>query len=203
MLEIRLEQVSRRFIRQEVIAPLDWQIQAGEKWSILGQNGSGKSTLLQIVSGFLSPSSGAIFWMLDGKPVNPADVYTKISLSGPYMELLEEFTLSEFLDMHFRVKPPVGGLKSPEILEKTRLQAHANKQIRFFSSGMKQRVRLVQAIVADTPLLLLDEPASNMDEAGMDWLDGLLNEFLGNRTLVVASNHHPRETRFCTQSIRL
>jgi ABC-type multidrug transport system ATPase subunit len=124
-----------------------------------------------------------------------------VSIAAPYLELIEEFTLSELIHFHFSVKKPINNLSESAILQKSGLTHAADRRISYFSSGMKQRVRLILAILSDTPLLLLDEPLSNLDSRASEWYRALLEEFGGSRTILVSSNHQEPEYFFCNRRL--
>ena len=114
--------------------------------------------------------------LLDWSGVDPDAVYAHMSLATPYLEVIEEMTLTEFLTFHQDFKPWIPGIDVPGIIDIIDLEASRDKQIRYFSSGMKQRVKLAQAIFSDTPVLLLDEPCTNFDEEGYE----LYHRLIGN-----------------------
>jgi len=116
-----------------------------------GPNGSGKSTLLQFIAGALMPSEGKIaYHNKNGESIT--EFYSLLSIAAPYLETVEEMTANEFFRVHHKFKPLVTGLTVSQILEKVGLLEAANKQIRYYSSGMKQRVKLAQAFCSDTPV---------------------------------------------------
>jgi ABC-type multidrug transport system ATPase subunit len=152
----------------------------------LGINGSGKSTLLQMLSGFLTPSEGKIIFSRNDEVIEEADRFQHVSITAPYVELIEELTLEEFLTYHFAFKKPL--LPIADIITYIGLEASAYKILSKFSSGMKQRVKLAQAICADTSVLLLDEPCTNLDTDGIALYKKMVQEFCTSRIVVVASN---------------
>lgn len=202
-LDIRIQNAGKRFNFHWIFRNLDLHMEAGSRWVFLGSNGSGKSTLLQIVAGHQSLSEGDIHWNQNGVPVLPEHLYAQLSLAAPYLELIEEFSLEEHLRFHFSVKPPIGGMRIEEILELSGLKSKANLRIGYFSSGMKQRTKLLLAILSDTPLLLLDEPLSNLDQAATQWYLDLVDRFGKGRTIIVCSNSQADEFRFCEHEIRI
>lgn len=169
---------------------------AGERWAILGPNGSGKSTLLKVLSGHLTPSKGDIFFENQGVKIREESIYKKISYAAPYIELIEEFTLEEVLRFHGKLKPFLPGFSPASIYELLALPRSRQKEIRFFSSGMKQRLKLALAVCSDTPVLLLDEPATNLDVQGVEWYKNLISEYAAERLVVIASND-PHDAAFC------
>lgn len=167
----------------------------------MGPNGSGKSTLLQILSGFLSPGSGsALSFYRQDKLIEDAERHQVVALAAPYLELIEELTLLEFLNYHFTFKNSILPIK--DMLQVVGLEAHANKYIRQFSSGMKQRVKLMQCIFSDTPVVLLDEPCTNLDQDGVQLYQRMIQEYTTNRLVIVASND-PQEYGFCKLQLRM
>lgn len=187
-MRIELEKVAKRYRREWILRKVDLTIETGKKYAIEGPNGSGKSTLLRILSGHLTPSKGKIRHLLDGKAVDEDQIYRYLSYAAPYIELIEELTLAEALRFHRRFKPLLSGLDDQFILELLSLPGTSSKLVRHFSSGMKQRLKLALAVCSDTPLLLLDEPTTNLDQQGIEWYLSLIDRFAGNRTVIVASN---------------
>ena len=199
-MKIELENIGRRFNREWIFKQVNYQFIQGESYAILGPNGSGKSTFLQVLAGNLSPSSGNLKYSLHNTDLEVGKVYEHLSLAAPYLELIEEFTLRELIAYHFKFKSPVQGWDADRIIELLRLQQSDNKEIRYFSSGMKQRTKLVLACCADTPLLFLDEPTSNLDAQGIEWYHGLIEEFSKQRLLIICSNQ-PQEYSFCANHL--
>lgn len=111
-------------------------------------------------------------------------------------------TLQEFLQFHIKFKPLLRGITVAEIINVTGLNASSNKQIRYYSSGMKQRVKLAQCILSDTPVVLLDEPCTNLDEQGIQLYQRLINNYCSGRLVVVSSNDK-QEYGFCTEIINI
>ncbi len=199
---IKLDKVRKRFELEWVIKDLTYTFENNKAYAILGPNGSGKSTLMQIVSGAVSPSAGSIVYSFNNKPIPVEEVFRQVSYSGPYIQLVEEMTLLEQIRFHQQFKPFRQNLQPNDILALTGLAAHANKQILNFSSGMKQRVKLALSILSDTPILLLDEPATNLDEVGLNWYLNLLAQHRSNRLVIVSSNR-PEEYGFCEERLSI
>ena len=123
-------------------------------------------------------------------------MYRSVSYAAPYIELIEEFTLEEALKFHCGLKPMLPGITPPRLYDLLSLPRTRSKEIRFFSSGMKQRVKLALAICCNTPILLLDEPATNLDVQGVEWYKNLIAEYAADRLVVIASND-PHDADFC------
>lgn len=187
-MQITLQQVSKRYRYDWIFKGIDYQFNASNRYAVTGPNGSGKSTLMKVLSGHLSPSKGAVEFMGDGEKIAPEAVYRQVSYAAPYMELIEEFTLREALVFHQQFKPFVQGRNPEDLLDLLAFPKARDKQIRHFSSGMKQRLKLALAFCSQSSLLLLDEPTTNLDKQGVDWYLHLVENFLGKRTVIVASN---------------
>ncbi|NVO19382.1 MAG: ABC transporter ATP-binding protein [Bacteroidetes bacterium] len=200
-MKIILENIGRKYNYEWIFRSLDFEFESGNAYAILGSNGSGKSTLLQIISGHLHPSTGKINYHLDGKVLEPDDFFRHVSYSGPYLELLEEFTLSEMVRFHHQFKKFRNNMDEEAVIKATTLTGSRNKPIKYFSSGMKQRVKLALAILSNTPLVLLDEPTSNLDQQGIDWFRELLLSNREDRIVIVCSNSQAAEHDFCKQEI--
>jgi len=201
-MNITLQNIGRRFNRDWIFRGIDYTFTSGQAYAILGPNGSGKSTLLQVLNASLGPSAGSINFSFQDKPVEPDQVFTHLSLAAPYLELIEEFTLSEMVDFHFKFKPYKQGINKKELVSLLNLAKSEHKLIRYFSSGMKQRLKLILAFCADTPMLMLDEPTSNLDTQGVDWYLSLVQQFAQDRLTIVCSNQE-HEYGFCSHQLNI
>ena len=200
---ITLENIGRRFNRDWIFRGIDYTFNAGESYAILGPNGSGKSTLIQVLNGSLTPSAGSInFIEGDNKPVDIEQVFQHLSLAAPYLELIEEFTLTEMIDFHFKFKAYLPGMDNEAVINLLDLPASKHKMIRYFSSGMKQRLKLALAFTADTSMLILDEPTSNLDVQGVDWYLSLIQQYAQNRLTIIGSNQQ-HEYSFCAHQLNI
>ncbi|MBK8341333.1 MAG: ABC transporter ATP-binding protein [Flavobacteriales bacterium] len=196
-MEVVVHQVTKAFGREVVLRGVSHTFASGSRTALLGPNGSGKSTLLQVVAGVLAPTSGAVSHGLNGMALDPEAVYRHVAIAAPYLGLYEDLSLREVIGFHQRFKPLLPGIGLSELARIVYLQRDLEKPVRHFSSGMKQRLKLALAILSDTPLLLLDEPCSNLDAEAVAWYGELLSQNLGARTLLVASNRQASETALC------
>lgn len=199
-MQISLSETGKRFNRDWVFRKLTLQFSSGKTYAITGPNGSGKSTLLQIIAGAVAASEGMIGYEVNHKNIEPDNVFRHLSIAAPYQELIEEMTLTEFLCFHKKFKPLLPGISISEIVSITGLEKSAEKQIRYYSSGMKQRAKLAQAFFSDTPALLLDEPCTNLDEEGIALYLKLISTYSNGRLVIVSSNDR-QEYGFCEEVI--
>lgn len=203
-MNITLHKLGRRFNHEWVFRHMDYSFSSSKKYAILGPNGSGKSTLIKVVAGQLSASEGHIDYALeDKKAVHVDDIYQHLTIAAPYVELIEEFTLSELLDFHFKFKEYLSGYDKAAIISYLGMQNAVHKAIKNFSSGMKQRVKLAVACFSKSKILLLDEPTSNLDTEGERWyLDLIRLTDLQGRLLIIGSNQE-KEYGFCDEHIHI
>jgi ABC-2 type transport system ATP-binding protein len=209
-LNISLQNTGKRFNREWIFRKFNYQFLQGKSYAITGPNGSGKSTLLQIIAGATLHSEGTIRYQQQTATTNNKQqtenekretqnakqqttnnkqselAYQQISIAAPYLELIEEMTANEFLTFHSSFKSLTKSFT--EILLAVGLEKAADKQIRYYSSGMKQRLKLAQAFFSNTSVLLLDEPTTNLDEDGIAIYKKLWKENTTNRLVIVSSN---------------
>jgi len=200
---IDIDKIGKKFRNEWIFKNLSLQLKTGDVLGITGSNGSGKSTLLQVLSGFMSVSTGSISYSYNHKHVQPDSVYELVSLASPYLVLVEDYTLREMMKFYFRFKKIANGITVDNILEESLLKQHADKQLKDFSSGMKQKVKLLLAITSDTPILLLDEPCTNLDSHVIEWYQQYLRKFSSDRLIIVCSNQVKEELFMCNKFLSI
>jgi ABC-type multidrug transport system ATPase subunit len=199
--QISLGNLGKRFNQEWIFRKLDYSFESGNAYAILGSNGSGKSTLLQIISGRMLPSEGKLDYSSNGNVISDEVIFRDVSISGPYLELIEEYTIPELLMLHTSLKPLLPGITTGKFLEILGFEKQTHKMIRYFSSGMKQRLKLGLAVLSDVGIVLLDEPCSNLDAQAMQWYKQLVEDYLGDRLVIVCSNHQEEEIGFCRHKL--
>lgn len=196
MKSIQLNNLGKRFNKDWIFQSLNYCFTKGNHYVILGKNGSGKSTLLQCIAGFTNPSKGDIVF----EAIANENIYNHISIAAPYLELIEEMTALEQIAFHQSFKGLTNDITANTLLAYTGLANASHKEIRNFSSGMKQRLKLGLAFFSNSPLLLLDEPCSNLDKEGQQLYLDLVEKVKNEKLIIVASND-PVEYQFCNQQI--
>ena len=224
-MKISLINAGKRFNRDWIFRNFNYGFTAGTAYAITGPNGSGKSTLLQVIGGAMMMSEGPVKYEVgsqqsevggrksereSGTPQSAVSIETKevfvdqafqyIAIAAPYLEVIEEMTVTEFLQFHGQFKSFLPELTIPKIIDEIGLQNAAHKQIRYYSSGMKQRVKLAQAIFSNVPCVLLDEPCTNLDATGIALYHHLIDSYCTNRLVIVSSNDE-QEYSFCKEKI--
>jgi len=199
-MQIILENLGKKFNQEKIFTNLNYELHSGHSYALVGANGSGKSTLLQIIAGFLLPSKGEVRYIAESDiPVE--EIYQYLTIATPYMDVIEEFTLLELLQFHFKFKKTLGNMSIDDIIEKCYLNDARHKYIKYFSSGMKQRLKLALAFFSEGDIVLMDEPTSNLDIKGCDWYLEQI-ELVNDKLIVIASNE-PREYDFCQNLIEI
>lgn len=199
MMLIEGKGLGMRFGKHWLFRNLDITVAHGSRIALLGPNGSGKSTLLRIIANSLNPTEGHMSFRVSPEN-NEEYFYAQYSLAAPYLELFETLSLQECVQWHFMLKKPSIGYA--EFIEIGEFEKHQHKEVGQFSSGMKQRLKLLLAFFSDTPILLLDEPTTNLDERGKALFRSLMDKCQKERAVVIASNEAD-EYYFCEQQIQI
>lgn len=199
---ISLTNTGKRYNREWIFRHCNYTFSSGKSYAITGSNGSGKSTLLQVIAGATLHNEGTVKYKNGLQTTDDVQHYYSISIAAPYLELVEEMTAKEMLAFHSKFKPFMQDLRIEDMLKIAGLENAANKQIRYFSSGMKQRLKLAQAFFSDTPVLLLDEPTTNLDADGIALYQNLISQYTKDKLVIVSSNVK-EEYGFCEEVIEI
>jgi ABC-type multidrug transport system ATPase subunit len=201
-MQISAKNLGKKFSNEWIFKNFNHTFQSGASYTFVGSNGSGKSTLLQVLSGYMPHSEGIIEYSIDNKKIEVDNFYKHLIIAAPYLELIEDFTLTELLEFHIKFKPFKNNLSIPKFIDFIELPKAKNKELKFFSSGMKQRVKLGLAFQSDCEILMLDEPTSNLDAQATDWYLRNVQEYSKNRLLFICSNQ-PAEYEFCENILNI
>lgn len=188
-LRIDARDLSKRYGRTHIVRAFTHVFAPGSVTAVSGPNGSGKSTLLRLLSGQLLPSGGTVGFSVSGKEVPEERRYRSVALTGPYLELIEELTGEELFGFHARVRGFRQNRQPADLWERLTWGRGLRRQrIASYSSGQKQRLRLLLAMATDAGAVMLDEPTSNLDAEGVAWYQRLVADWTDERTLLIASN---------------
>jgi ABC-type multidrug transport system ATPase subunit len=198
---ITLAECSKRFGERLALRKASLTVAAGETVVLLGPNGAGKSTLLRLAAGLLRPTAGSAR-INDVEAISaPKALRAGIAYAGHQPQLYRGLTARENLELHLRLHQT--SADTGALLERVGLGDRADERIDGFSRGMLQRLALARATAHQPALLLLDEPASGLDEDGRALLDDTLRAGLGVRTQLVASHDHDLAARLGVRILRL
>lgn len=202
-MHITLLDLGRRYNKEWIFRHLDYTFSLGKKYAVLGPNGSGKSTLLKVISGSLTPSEGQLTYATKEGDIPVDEIFQDLTIAAPYVELIEEYTLREMLAFHFKFKSFLDGFDMARVIDLLMLDKALDKEIRFFSSGMKQRVKLALACCSKSTIVLLDEPTSNLDSVGEAWYVKLVEETLSDDRILIVGSNQEKEYAFCDELLNI
>jgi ABC-type multidrug transport system ATPase subunit len=202
-MQITLKGIGKKYLADWIFRNIDLVISPGEKLALLGSNGSGKTTLLQLISGEVLQSEGEIRYESGNQRLAPELVYSQQVYVAPYLDMIEEYTLYENIRFFSRFKTLEESLTPDMLLQNAGLGGQGYKKLEECSSGMKQRLRLVLGFFSTSPLLLMDEPLTNLDPAGISWYQERMQGLSPGRTVVVCSNHSKAEITGCSAGFDL
>jgi len=200
---LNLINIAKKFKKDWIFRNVNYQFEIPGTYVIKGSNGSGKSTLLKLISSYLSASEGAQELILNSKDISIEDWSKHIAYAAPYFELIEDMYLDEFVEFYIKFKPLRNGISKNDLIKIAYLEASRGKQIKNFSSGMKQRLKLALAWLSDVSIILLDEPTSNLDKKGIEWYKNLATKYAEDKLVIVCSNNIPDEFFFCKHSLNI
>lgn len=201
-MDINFQAVSKRFAYEWIFKKLDYTIDSGDHLGIIGPNGSGKSTLLRVLLGTIDPSQGKVSYSINKKKLPVVEVFQHISFAAPYMGIPDNLTIQESLRFHFKFRSLLEGLTIDEIPELAYLSNNKHKLIRQYSSGMQQRYKLALSICTHSNILVLDEPTTNLDDQGKEWFHDMISRYLGDRTLIIATNEK-EDLKMCSKFLNI
>ncbi|MAY84711.1 MAG: ABC transporter ATP-binding protein [Flavobacteriales bacterium] len=201
-MQITLHDIGKRFGKHWLFKGISAEFKSGDRIGITGINGSGKSTFLQIAAGISIPSEGKVEY--DGEKLKSADdLAGQLAMISPYMDVPEQLKLEELYHFHSRFIPMSAEMDLEKFTEITLLKGKESHLVKSFSSGMKQRLKLGLAFLSKARILMLDEPCSNLDEAGKSLYKELLMDYSNDRLILIASNEAETELLNTTQRIDL
>ncbi len=191
-LQITTQDLGKRFNREWIFRNLNFNFLSGNTYAITGPNGSGKSTLLHVLWGQVPASAGTILYAQGDKEISIDQIHQHITIAAPYMELIEELTLFEHLQFHFKLKKSRYNMSIENMLERMNLIQSKDKYISHFSSGMRQRLKLALAFFTEADIVFLDEPGTNLDSQAFAWYIKELQS-LPRETFVFIASNQPAE----------
>ncbi|MFA6542639.1 MAG: ABC transporter ATP-binding protein [Bacteroidota bacterium] len=188
-LTLKVENVARVFARKTLFEGITFKISSGQSFAVTGKNGSGKSTLVKILCGLMTSSRGTIQYTVDNAVVPIDELFPHIGLVSPYLNMYDEFSGEENLQLFAKIRGiPVDQKYIDELLQRCTIYEHRKKEVRYYSSGMKQRLKYCAALLHRPVLLYLDEPSANLDEQGIGVVREVMQEQKQNGSLIFATN---------------
>lgn len=195
MIQLHLENVSKRFGHRAVLQNVCARVEHGEALVVTGHNGSGKSTLLTVIAGLLRADKGHIRLLEDGVEIPREEHRRALGLVAPDLTLYPELTALENLEFFERVRSlAVDRSLNESLLDRVGLHGRGRDLVGTFSSGMRVRLKYAVALQSQPRVLLLDEPTAMLDVGGVEVVERIIAEQRERGVLVLATND-PQETR--------
>lgn len=196
---IEADDIAKRYNRQTLFQHLDFSIETGHSLAITGPNGSGKTTLLEIIATLRRPSAGSVQYFVNGIEIEKREILNVVGFQSPRSNPYSELTGLENIQF---IGSDVGDAVIDDLLFQFSLYEHRNKQVKFYSSGMKQRLKLLLTVLFNPPIIILDEPGMNLDSAGKNIFFAYLESVRRSRIILIATNEMS-ESDWCTVRIDL
>ncbi len=204
MASLVVEQVGHYFGSLLLFRRLSFTMEGGESLAVTGANGAGKSTLLRILAGMLKPKAGTVTLRVDGEAVADDAHPRHVGLVAPYLGLYETLTARENLAFLAEARRlPNADRRIDTVLDRVGLTDRADDPVSAFSSGMQHRVKYAAALLAEPPLLLLDEPSVTLDEAGRTLVESIIDRQQDRGDLVVVATNRPDEAARHDRSLQI
>lgn len=190
--------LTKRYGARLVFRDISFDVAPGSVAAVLGSNGAGKSTLLRIVAGLTRASSGEVVWGSN----DAAELQWNCGVAAPDAPVYRELTVTENIEFFAAPRCNMSPAAITAHIERFGLRARAKDAARDLSSGLRARLQLAVATLHTPPVLLLDEPSANLDEAGRDILRSILEAQRGHGLALVATND-TRDLELCDARIML
>ena len=184
--------VEKRFKGRTLLSEVNLQVERGGSYALTGPNGAGKSVLLNMLCRFLSPSSGSV--LIDADYLSPHRTFPEkfgVSINGP--AYLGHLNAMDNLRSLARIRNRIGDSEMRAALEKVGLEVNPRQRVASFSTGMKQKFALAQAIMEAPEVLVLDEPFNGLDTSSVERTHEVLEEFMGAGGTLIFASHLPSD----------
>lgn len=201
-MELQLRKLNKHYGTKRAVNNVNAVLTPGV-YGLLGANGAGKTTLMRMICGVLKPTSGKIY--LDGKTIEELGerYYTHLGYMPQDFGFYPDFTAREFMLYMAAVKGvdrKTAKKRAEELLESVNLQDVADKKIKSFSGGMKQRLGIAQAELNNPSILILDEPTAGLDPKERVRFRNLISDFAKEK-IVILSTHIVSDVSYIADSI--
>ena len=194
---IEVKNISKQFKDKKLFDNVSFKVETGRCVGIIGQNGCGKSVLMKLICGFSKPDAGEI--IIDGEILgNRKDFITNSGVVINSPEFIGHYTGEENLMLLASIQKKIGKNEIGEVLKKVGLDKATKIKYKNYSLGMRQRLRLAQAIMEDPYYLILDEPMNALDDEGIAIANDIIDNYhnLG-RTIIMTSHNYCDIERHC------
>lgn len=200
---VELNNLVKYFGRRLIFEKINFSFSSKNIYGISGPNGSGKSTLVKIIANLISPTRGKVIHKNNSEEIESTKLHNQIGFVSPYLFLYDEFTAEENLKHIADIRGiPFDKERSDFLLKELRLIDRKTDLVRGYSSGMKQRLKFIFALLHQPSLIILDEPTSNLDNDGKEKVYELIKKEAENKLVIIASNEDS-DLNLCSKVIEL
>ncbi len=204
MNKLSLDNVAKRFGRRILFRKLSCEVVGGQALAITGANGSGKSTLLKIIAGVMSPTKGEVTLHVADQPVPPADRPLRTGFVSPYLNVYDGFSARENLEFIARARRLQHAEEViDDLIALVTLKGREHDLVKTYSSGMKQRVKFAAAMLTTPDVLILDEPTTNLDTAGIAMVHAVMEMQLARKGVLILASNNAEEAAWCNASLNI
>lgn len=204
---LKSKDLEKSFLNKVVFRNVNLELKSRDSLAVTGRNGSGKSTLLKVLANLIKPNKGSVIVSENSSDVPPDKAHVYFGMIAPYLNLYDELTALENLEFFYDLKCNGNSASVKKehlkyLLNRINLYSRRNDEVKNFSSGMKQRVKLAFAVINNPKILLMDEPRTNLDVEGIDLVYKIAEEHKENGILILATNE-PEDTKLCKDIISI
>ncbi|MGQ9643063.1 MAG: ABC transporter ATP-binding protein [Ignavibacterium sp.] len=200
---LEVTQLTKYFGRRLIFSNLNFRFVDNGIYGISGPNGSGKSTLVKILAGIIGANKGRVIHSINGKEIIEENIHNHIGFVSPYLVLYEEFSAEENLLMFAKIRGVEYNKQRVDYLfEKFLLLKRKDDFVKTYSSGMKQRLKYIFALMHSPNLIILDEPTSNLDDEGKNSVYEIIREE-GKKNIVLIASNEKNDLELCSETIFL
>ncbi|MEM8485659.1 MAG: ABC transporter ATP-binding protein [Bacteroidota bacterium] len=204
MNKLTLDNVAKRFGRRILFRKLSCAVEGGQALAITGANGSGKSTLLKIIAGVMTPTKGDVDLELSGEKVLPPDRPLRTGFVSPYLNVYDGFSARENLEFIARARRlSLAGQTIDDLIALVTLKGREHDLVKTYSSGMKQRVKFAAAMLTKPDVLILDEPTTNLDAAGIAMVRTVMDMQRSRNGILILASNNVDEAAWCNASVNI
>lgn len=215
MNQVLVKNLSYQFSKNNILfQDISFEVNEGDIFGIYGQNGAGKSTLLKLIGGLLRPQilpnkkeTNKIDLILHGNRIELNELTEFVSYVAPYYNIYEDFTLIELIEILAKIRNN-GKIKliqtnAIDLMNDFKLYNKRNHKIKSYSSGMKQRCKIILGLLNDSPFYFFDEFSTNLDKEGSEITKTKIIELQQNRKVILIATNESHEKEICNKFIEI
>ncbi|MBI9070830.1 MAG: ABC transporter ATP-binding protein [Melioribacteraceae bacterium] len=200
---LKADAVTQIFGRRLIFDNINFEFKSGNVYGLAGHNGSGKSTLAKIIADIIAPTRGKIIHKLNEEEIASEKLHNHMGFVSPYLVLYDEFSAEENLKHFAKIRGTEFDTERVNFLfNEFDIYNRRKDLMKGYSSGMKQRIKFIFALLHSPELLLLDEPTSNLDNEGKDAVYKMIKN-VSEKSLVIVASNEETDLSLCTEILEI